>query len=369
MLTAGDEYPIHQTPEPIAYSGSDRNFYDRYFFNGYSADGKTMFGGAMGVYPHLNIIDGAISILRDGKQESVYMSRPLNMERMDTFVGPMSVEVIKPLNSVRLKLEETDGIALDVTFTGRSFPIEEPRFTQRRGPRMVMDLTRMTQNGTWSGKLRINGEDIEVGANWFGTRDRSWGVRPIGAPDPQPILPAVQPQVYWIWTPTHFEDFAMYFHVNEDAAGDRWNTRMVVAPDGAGHEGHVHLVDPRIKVNFKSGTRRMETSVLTAKDDQGREHKVSFEPFNTFQMKGIGYWHPTFKHGACHGEQLVVQRESADISKLSWKNIEDLHIQALAKVRYEHPDGKVSEGVGAYEQLFLGPHNASGFVDMLDPAK
>ena len=34
MLTRGDDYPIHQTPEPIAYAGSDRNFYDRYFFNG-----------------------------------------------------------------------------------------------------------------------------------------------------------------------------------------------------------------------------------------------------------------------------------------------------------------------------------------------
>jgi hypothetical protein len=30
MLTRGDDYPIHQTPEPIAYAGTDRNFYDRY---------------------------------------------------------------------------------------------------------------------------------------------------------------------------------------------------------------------------------------------------------------------------------------------------------------------------------------------------
>ncbi|HQR91626.1 MAG TPA: hypothetical protein PLH31_20595, partial [Caulobacter sp.] len=30
-LTWGDDYPIHQTPEPVAYAGTDRNFYDRYF--------------------------------------------------------------------------------------------------------------------------------------------------------------------------------------------------------------------------------------------------------------------------------------------------------------------------------------------------
>ena len=40
MLTRGDDYPVHQTSEPIAQVGTgDRNFYDRYFFNGYSRDG------------------------------------------------------------------------------------------------------------------------------------------------------------------------------------------------------------------------------------------------------------------------------------------------------------------------------------------
>ena len=39
VLSWGDDYPIHQTPEPIAYAGTDRNFYDRYFFNGYAEAG------------------------------------------------------------------------------------------------------------------------------------------------------------------------------------------------------------------------------------------------------------------------------------------------------------------------------------------
>ena len=45
MLTQGDDFPLHQTPEPIAYSGTDRNFYDRYFFNGYTPDGAVFFRG------------------------------------------------------------------------------------------------------------------------------------------------------------------------------------------------------------------------------------------------------------------------------------------------------------------------------------
>ena len=49
MLTKADDFPIHQTPEPIAYSGTDRNFYDRYFFNGYNPDGSGFFAVAFGV--------------------------------------------------------------------------------------------------------------------------------------------------------------------------------------------------------------------------------------------------------------------------------------------------------------------------------
>ena len=134
----------------------------------------------MGIYPHLNIIDAAVSVLRGGKQHSVFFSRPLNMERMNTYVGGFSVEVVEPLKRIRLKVEETEGIALDVEFEGRAFPIEEPRFTRRQGPRMLMDVTRMTQNGRWSGKLRLDGQEITVSPDsWTGTRDRSWGVRDI----------------------------------------------------------------------------------------------------------------------------------------------------------------------------------------------
>jgi len=66
-LTKGDDFPIHQTSEPIAYSGTDRNFYDRYFFNGYPMEGGDFFALAFGVYPHLNIADASFCVVRDGR--------------------------------------------------------------------------------------------------------------------------------------------------------------------------------------------------------------------------------------------------------------------------------------------------------------
>ena len=34
MISKGDDFPIHQLPAPVAEVGTERNFYDRYFFNG-----------------------------------------------------------------------------------------------------------------------------------------------------------------------------------------------------------------------------------------------------------------------------------------------------------------------------------------------
>ena len=45
MLSKFDDYPIHQTPEPVAVPATtDRNAYDRYWFNGYAGDGEFYFG-------------------------------------------------------------------------------------------------------------------------------------------------------------------------------------------------------------------------------------------------------------------------------------------------------------------------------------
>ena len=127
-----DEFLAHQTCETFDHVfTSDRNFYDRYFFNGYARDGSVFFGAAFGVYPHLNIMDGAFSVLKDGVQYSVHLSRILHHERMDTRVGPMKIDVLQPLHSVKITLDGAEGISGELTFEGRHFPVEEPRFQRR----------------------------------------------------------------------------------------------------------------------------------------------------------------------------------------------------------------------------------------------
>ena len=54
--------------------------------------------------------------------------------------------------------------------------IEEPRFVRRNGPRTLLDYTRLTQNGRYSGWIEVDGVRTSVDG-FVGTRDRSWGVR------------------------------------------------------------------------------------------------------------------------------------------------------------------------------------------------
>ena len=101
MLTKADDYPIHQLSLPVATPAtSDRNFYDRYYFNGYSRDGKTYFVLTLGVYPAINLIDAAFMVQRDGRQRSIFASRHLNCERLDSRVAPIEVKVLEPLHKL-----------------------------------------------------------------------------------------------------------------------------------------------------------------------------------------------------------------------------------------------------------------------------
>ena len=58
-ITPFDDYPIHQAIEPITIPGpTDRNFYDRYFFNGMDPENGYIFEIGIGIYPNRHIIDG-----------------------------------------------------------------------------------------------------------------------------------------------------------------------------------------------------------------------------------------------------------------------------------------------------------------------
>ncbi|MCA0359396.1 MAG: hypothetical protein LCH78_21550 [Proteobacteria bacterium] len=365
-LTWGDDYPIHQTPEPVAYAGTDRNFYDRYFFNGYAPEGDgadLFFAAAFGVYPHLNIADASFCVMKEGKQVNLHASRWLGMERMDLRVGPIAIEVLQPLQRLKLVVQAPEqGVAAEIVFEGRAFPIEEPRFIRRNGPRAFMDYTRLTQNGRYSGWVEVDGVRTAVDG-FVGTRDRSWGVRPVGARDPQEPVPPVPPQFFWLWSPCNFADGSFFFHTNDDDLGRPWNRRAVWLEDGGREDTFGGFAESSCAIRWKSGTRHAASAAL----DLGEGGSVAIEPQTEFFMLGLGYTHPVWGHGQNQGE-LKVEREDFVLADVDRRLPHHLHVQALSRVTYVDGQGRSRVGRGVFEQLAIGPHAPSGFASILDLA-
>ena len=366
MLTKADDYPIHQLSLPISEVGSDRNFYDRYFFNGYNKEGDIFFAVALCVYPNLNIMDGSFVVVRNGIQHNCRYSRVMGLERMDTKVGALEVKVLEPLHKLQILVDDkAASISADLTFEGRFEAIQEPKMILNNGPRVVMDTTRLTQQGFWSGNLRLLDEEIKLENQVvYGTRDRSWGIRPVGKPDSQPVAPYEIPQFYWLWCPANFDNFSTHMYFVDDAKGKSINSHSVI--QGKQYSETLLLENLTKEVSYVSESRRVERAEFTTHKGDGESIKVTIKPKFNIYMCGLGYMHPEWGHGQFKGEN----ESSYDTYDLKEDPHDPpfLHIQGISDITYT--DKKASFfGTGVLEQLFIGPHKPSGFEDLLDRPK
>jgi hypothetical protein len=368
-ITPFDDYPIHQTPLPVAHPATgDPNHYDRYWFNGFDADVPYYFGIAMGVYPNRKVIDAAFSVVHGGVQRSVFASGRAPMDRGVTKIGPISIEVVEPLRVNRVVVDAAHlGITASLTWEPRTAAIEEPRQTMQQGTTTIMDVTRLVQWGSWRGTIDTAGERLDI--NTRGMKDRSWGIRPVGLP-----VPGAPPEgiagggFFMIWAPTHFERDCTHLILFEGPDGKRisWSgARIPVLGPGDpvwGVEAE-HAISVDHRVDFQPGTRRARRATLGLDFGDGSRDELSLDPVLRFHMKGIGYFHQQWAHGVWRGEAA----EGAD----EWK-LDDLdpldptnfHVQQVMRVRRGN-----EEGVGVMEQVILGAHYPSGLTGYTDGAR
>jgi hypothetical protein len=373
MLTPFDDYPIHQTPLPVAHPVSgDRNFYDRYFFNGYDPDGEWFIGCTMGVYPNRDVIDASFSVLRDGVQRSVFASARLPADRATTSVGPFTLEVVSPLKTTRLHVAaEHLGIEADLTWDARTMALEEPRQTLVAGPAAIMDATRLVQWGTWHGSVAVEGSRFDVDRSRArGTKDRSWGIRPIGEPPGgAPPVSGGPVGVFFLWAPIHFQDRCTHAILFERADGERWywsGGEVPLLGEGEqpwGSESSVRR--PRgveYHLDMKPGTRRSRGATFEYDYRDGGKELLEFTPIMDFQMKGLGYLNLEWGHGTWHGETAEGSQswKVDELDPLAWDNV---HVEQLCRVRSGD-----REGVGVLEQLTIGPHAPTGLKGYDDGA-
>jgi hypothetical protein len=371
VLSRFDDFPVHQTPEPLAHRAtSDPNAYDRYWWNGVDREGRFYFGAALGLYPHQQVMDAHFSILCDGEQHAFHASRLAPHEPSDTAVGPLRLEILEPLRRLRLTIAPNEtGIEADLTFASRAPALEEARARMKAGPttRNLIDMTRFTQFGTWQGFVRADGVETKVErATTYATRDRSWGVRPVGSAAPG--RPADLPQVAWLWAPIHFEDEALLLGYFQRSTGERWNADGMRVPVSAspapyadpGAPGFVHLEALGERLVFRPGTRWIERAEFDYQPKGGTRETLELETVLRFNMNGLGYAHPRFGHGVWQGD-LVVEAEHWKEGDLAPGSPFHQHIHNLVRARVG-----TKRGVGLLEQILLGPHERYGFTGLVD---
>ena len=368
MLTPFDDFPIHPSGDPIAHPATgDPNHYDRYWFNGTDKDAAFYFGAAMGHYPVRDVIDAAFSVILDGVEHSIFASGRMPWDRA-TAIGPIRIEVVEPMRVIRYVVADNDqGITADLTFRAKTVAIEEPRQTRVRDGILFMDNTRLTQWGSWEGSITVDGRVLEVHADTTpGTRDRSWGTRPVGEPFVTNRPPSL-PEVFWLWAPLHFDDMCTHLALHETSDGNRWVEQGLLVPlldtpdsPTCGVHPAVHLRGVRYELDFIPGRRDVGHAVLSAQDPTGQEVRIELTTQYTFRMRGIGYSHPTWKHGSAHGE-LAVGRESMALSDFDPLDPANNHIQNVVLAKWGD-----RTGVGVLEQVTMGPHRPTGLTGFLD---
>ena len=256
MLGPMDEFPVHQIPQPIAWPGSsDRNFYDRSYFNAHDRTGDIFLITGIGYYPNLGVKDAFVLVRRGDAQTAVHLSRRHRLRTGSTRTS-WATASRSPIRctSCASCIDETEGMAVDLTWNGLFDVVQEQRHILRAGTRITLDAQRFAQVGSWSGHIVIDGEEITVDPSvWIGSRDRSWGIRPIGEAEPagRPADPPFE-GMWWLYVPMAFDDFSIVLIIQEEPSGFRsLNDCTRIWKDGRVEQ----LGWPRVKIHYTSGTR------------------------------------------------------------------------------------------------------------------
>lgn len=366
MISSWDDFPVHQTSQPVRFvQTSDRNFYDRYYFNLHASSDELFMVMGMGQYPNLGVQDAFACVQRGDTYRVVRASRELD-DRMDTSVGPFRIEIIEPLKQLRFILEENEhGISADLHWRASIPAVEEAgQFIRRKG-RVFFDTSRFAQTGHWEGSLRVGDETFEVTPDrWGGCRDRSWGVRPHGEPEPEGIHAGGPGSMNGMWNyfPMQFDDHTILYILNEENDGTvalydarRFWSDPTKPIENLGLVRYDHTLVP--------GTRMLSGSIISFPDAPSGPIEIECEPLCAAYIAiGTGYMpDPEWRHGMHQGPLVVQGREyaTADIAPLGQLTLVD------HAARFSYAD---NVGYGLYEHAFIGPFEKFGMQDRADGA-
>ncbi|WKD35716.1 hypothetical protein [Streptomyces xanthophaeus] len=362
-----DEYPIHQAPLSMKHVVSgDRNAYDRCIFHVFDHAGRAVLILGLGVYPNAGVIDAYATFRVGDELLAVRASDALTDDRMNLSVGPLSITVDVPLKQLTLRCAadpaDPNGLSYDITWTAEFPAVWEPHHVQRRGDRLMLEGRRFVQAGQVTGTIRAKGEEFTLTpGEWTGTRDRSWGVRPIPGEEGGRAAEEYRPEgFHWLWIPVRFEDRFVMVIAQEDADGHRTlNEAVQVFPEGSGRHD-VQLGWPHTEIRYRPGSRHPERAVVHLTDPSRKPLELGVEILNSSPL-AVGAGYPPagdWQHGTWQGRGWS-DRRVYDLSDPA------AHPMAAFGVT-DHSarftlDGQIGHGI--FEHGSFGRHDPSGFAD------
>jgi hypothetical protein len=181
ILTAADEQFLHQTTEMfVNVATSDPAWTERAYGCAVTKAGTVALHWGLGKYTNRNVMDGFVGVSVGREQRQIRFSRRLATDPLTTAVGPFRLEILEPLKTSRIVLEESEHqpISFDLVQTAIVPPWTEERSYVERAFRRAQDEMRYVLPTTTLGWIAYNGDRFELteGDN-FGFRDHSWGIK------------------------------------------------------------------------------------------------------------------------------------------------------------------------------------------------
>jgi len=346
MLTELDDSVWHQLPTTFDHVGtSDPRFFDRLWFAASDRKGGSTLQFTMGVYQNMNVVDGGVVAIIDGKQYNLRVSRQLR-PAYQTVCGPLSIEIVEPLKHIRLGIAH-QGFKGELDWRATLPPQEEGQHFRRSAGRIIEDYSRYDQTASCTGWLELGGRRVEIDG-WWACRDHSWGVRErVGIAEPRTgeATPPAGGLFSFLFYST--DAFGGHVQVARGNNGSRYLSASILeCPSGA-----VRWIgdSAEIAVSFIDDTRprRMRRAVFDVTATNGEHTSIEVEASGpSVAMPGLGYG------GYNDGLGLGVWRGLQHLESEVWE------VSHHADVRY--PDGTIGRPVHRIQPVSVVQHAPEG---------
>jgi hypothetical protein len=314
VLIGLDEYPLHQISHSFSgTAGSDPQWNDGHYVCVSDLDGNVCMTSNVRLYQNNDVLDGFVCIRHEGRQHNIRLSRRLRPDMEHFGVGPLRIEILEPMRTLRFVLEDNDfGIACDVLCSSTVLPYEDPVEITRVDGRLLSERVTYELVGVCEGFVEVAGTRHELtrtASSFF--RNHSWGNQAgrggprYGVPRPSRRVPGVRQ-----WVLFHSENHGGFYFVDPSGRAASGKGAILLA------DGAVPVTDVESELEFYEGGRRVKGGTFRLTDADGTTREYSFTDLGWVYCQGGGYFGGFDDHlgqGVYRGD-LHVEGEVWDVS-------------------------------------------------------